>query len=190
MCNQVFCDMKNPPLFIKSRLNLSKYNRILEIHSKQTGFFFPSGERLTLMGSHVHHLPRASFVENRTHKSCISSSPEAGVNTSISPITWWEAETRTLKPQLHLGNLPLPPSTHVLMLHVFEQTQLPVSPLSKYLRLERPVELLNGHFLFRPLIYRRAVVNNGTPSHYLRLSPQFPSFQDDPMVCSEVLLPA
>lgn len=58
-------------------------------------------------------------------------------------------------------------STHILMLHVFEQPELPVSPLSKYLWLERPVELLNGHFLFSPLIYCWAVVNNGTPSHYL-----------------------
>lgn len=58
-------------------------------------------------------------------------------------------------------------STHILMLHVFEQPQLPVGPLSKYLRLERPVELLNSHFLFSLLIYCGAVVNNGTPSHYL-----------------------
>lgn len=34
------------------------------------------------------------------------------------------------------------------MLHVLEQPQLPVGPLSKDLRLEGPVELLNGHFLF------------------------------------------
>lgn len=34
------------------------------------------------------------------------------------------------------------------MLHVLEQPQLAVGPLSKDLRLEGPVELLNGHFLF------------------------------------------
>lgn len=34
------------------------------------------------------------------------------------------------------------------MLHVLEQPQLPVGPLSEDLRLEGPVELLNGHFLF------------------------------------------
>lgn len=57
-------------------------------------------------------------------------------------------------------------STHILMLHVLEQPELPVGPLSKDLWLERPVELLNGHFLISLLIYRWAVVNNGTPSHY------------------------
>lgn len=43
--------------------------------------------------------------------------------------------------------------THIFMLHVFEQSKLPVGPFSKDLRLEGPVELLNGHFLFSLLIY-------------------------------------
>lgn len=34
---------------------------------------------------------------------------------------------------------------HVLMFHVFEEPQLPVSPLGEDLRLERSVELLDGH---------------------------------------------
>lgn len=43
-------------------------------------------------------------------------------------------------------------STHIFMLHVLEQSELPVGPLSEDLRLEGPVELLNGHFLFSLLI--------------------------------------
>lgn len=90
-------------------------------------------------------------------------------------------------------------STYILMLHVFEQPELPVSPLSKYLRLERPVELLNGHFLFGPLIYCWAVVNNGTPSHYLCTHDAFAFHynflllkprENDMMVCFEVSLSA
>lgn len=49
------------------------------------------------------------------------------------------------------------PSPHILMLHVFEQPELPVSPLSEDLRLEGPVELLDGHFLFILLVDCRAV---------------------------------
>lgn len=135
---------------------------------------FPTGEQ-----PKTHRKPRLSPPEgffhtnkkkNNTHKSCISSSPEADVNTSSSPITWFEEKTRTLNVQ-EIKELEEMccwlNSTHILMLHVFEQPELPVSPLSKYLGLERPVELLNGHFLFSPLIYCWAVVNNRTPSHYL-----------------------
>lgn len=43
------------------------------------------------------------------------------------------------------------------MLHVFEQPQLSVSPLSEDLRLKRTVELLDGHFLFGLLVYGGAV---------------------------------
>lgn len=43
------------------------------------------------------------------------------------------------------------------MLHVFEQPELPVRPLGKDLRLEGPVELLYGHFLFTLVVYCRAV---------------------------------
>lgn len=50
------------------------------------------------------------------------------------------------------------------MLHVFEQSELPVGPLSKDLRLEGPVELLNGHFLLSLLIDCRAAVDNGITS--------------------------
>lgn len=35
---------------------------------------------------------------------------------------------------------------HVFMLHVLEEPQLSVGPFGKELRLERSVELLNGHF--------------------------------------------
>lgn len=35
---------------------------------------------------------------------------------------------------------------HIFMFHVFEQPQLSVRPLGKQLRLERPVQLLDGHF--------------------------------------------
>lgn len=61
-------------------------------------------------------------------------------------------------------------STHVLMLHVLEQPELPVSPLSEDLRLERPVELLDGRFLFRPLVYRRAAVKNANTDYLSALA--------------------
>lgn len=130
------------------------------MHCRLVGHLPPppdTGERLKLIGSHVSSTPDGfppsiRFVESRTHKSCISSSPVADVNTSSSPITWFAAKTRTVNVQLSTGNVLLA-ATHILVLHVFEQPQLPVSPLSKNLRLERPVQLLNGHFLFSPLIY-------------------------------------
>lgn len=55
-------------------------------------------------------------------------------------------------------------SADIFMLHVLEQSELPVGPLSKDLRLEGPVELLNGHFLFGLLIYCWAVEDNGITS--------------------------
>ena len=35
---------------------------------------------------------------------------------------------------------------HIFMFHVFEEPQLSVRPLGEQLRLERPVQLLDGHF--------------------------------------------
>lgn len=66
---------------------------------------------------------------------------------------------------LKVGRWPIGlKSAHVFMLHVFEQSELPVGPLSKDLRLEGPVELLNGHFLLSLLIDCRAVADNGITS--------------------------
>ena len=47
------------------------------------------------------------------------------------------------------------------MFHVFEQPQLPIGPLSKELRLEGPVELLNGHLGPCPEVHRRAGDRHG-----------------------------
>lgn len=55
-------------------------------------------------------------------------------------------------------------STHIFMLHVFEQSELSVGPLSKDLWLEGPVELFNGHFLFSLLVYCWAVGNDNAVS--------------------------
>ena len=40
-----------------------------------------------------------------------------------------------------------PGPTYILMLHVFQQQQLPISPLGKDLGLEGPAQLLDGHLL-------------------------------------------
>lgn len=36
--------------------------------------------------------------------------------------------------------------SHIFMLHVLEEPQLSVGPLGKELRLEGPIQLLDGHF--------------------------------------------
>ena len=51
-----------------------------------------------------------------------------------------------------LTSMCLCPGSHVFMFHVFEQSQLSVSPLGKELCLEGPVKLLDRHFGSRPQI--------------------------------------
>lgn len=51
--------------------------------------------------------------------------------------------------------------SYIFMFHVFEQPQLPISPLSKELRLEGPVELLDGHLGPCPEVHRRAGDGHG-----------------------------
>lgn len=103
MCNVMFCIYKESRPFIKSSLNSVKN---ITRSQKCTAVLQVFSHRWT---TKAHRKPRLSppegfphilFVENNTHKSCISSSPEAGVNTSSSPITWFEEETRTLNVQV------------------------------------------------------------------------------------------
>lgn len=118
---------------------------------------------------------------NYTHKSWKSSRLEAGVNTSRSPITWlkWKSEemnteiweqsyvlyclewnaqrlysVKDVKLQSNKGSSGCVwvENTHILMLHVFEQSEFPVGPLSKNFWLKGPVEFLDGHFLLSLLI--------------------------------------
>lgn len=46
--------------------------------------------------------------------------------------------------------------THVLVAHVFEEAQLSVGALGKQLRLEGPVQLLDGHLVTSAAVYCRA----------------------------------
>lgn len=46
--------------------------------------------------------------------------------------------------------------THVLVAHVFEEAQLSVGALGKQLRLEGPVQLLDGHLVASATVYCRA----------------------------------
>lgn len=54
---------------------------------------------------------------------------------------------------------PPPKTTYIFMLNVAKQSEFPVSSFGVDERLERTIQLLNGHLLLGPLVYGRASTN-------------------------------
>lgn len=68
--------------------------------------------------------------------------------------------------------------THVLVAHVFEEAQLSVGALGKQLRLEGPVQLLDGHLVASAAVYCRAAGRTAwlaNPPRNRQLPPALPA---------------
>lgn len=68
--------------------------------------------------------------------------------------------------------------THVLVAHVFEEAQLSVGALGKQLRLEGPVQLLDGHLVTSAAVYCRAAGRTAwleNPPRNRQLPPALPA---------------
>ena len=83
-----------------------------------------------------------------------------GALGSRAPFKTAPSDFNPLKPLF----IPRPAGSvsYVLVLHVFEQSQLSVSPLGEEFGLEGPVKLLDGHLRPRPAIPRRTGIDKQT----------------------------
>lgn len=120
-------------------------------------------------------LPSSGQSVNRTYKSLKASRERSAVNTSNRPITWrregdsTHAGLNSCLKDLHVPSnsstcinkpggwyLKGTSASHVFMFHVLEEPQLSVGPLGEELRLERSVELLDGHLGSGSVVHRWA----------------------------------